>query len=62
MDVEGLADLLGGFALDHVGDGLASNIEELLDVQVVGSLRRDMVVSFHGQKEKDQERIEGLQG
>lgn len=36
-DVEELPDLLGSLALDHVSDGLASNIEEGLDVEVVGS-------------------------
>lgn len=38
-DIEGLADLLGGFAFDHVGDGLASNVEKSLDVEVVGGLK-----------------------
>lgn len=42
LDVEGLPDLLGGFALDHVGNSLASNIEERLDVKVVGSLGIDV--------------------
>ena len=37
-DVECLADLLGGLALDHVGDRLAADVEERLDVQVVGGL------------------------
>ena len=37
-DVEGLSDLLGGLALDHVGNGLAANIKKGLDVEVVGSL------------------------
>lgn len=37
-DVEGLADLLGGLALDHVGNSLAANIKEGLDVEVVGGL------------------------
>ena len=37
-DVEGLANLLGGLALDHVGDSLAANIKESLDVEVVGGL------------------------
>ena len=32
LDVERLADLLGGLALDHVGHGLASDVEEALDV------------------------------
>jgi len=37
-DVERLSDLLGGLALDHVGDGLAANIQKGLDVEVVGGL------------------------
>ena len=38
LDVEGLADLLWRLALDHVGNGLAPNIEKRLDVKVVGGL------------------------
>lgn len=38
LDVEGLADLLWGLALDHVGNGLAADIEKGLDVEVVGGL------------------------
>lgn len=38
LDVERLADLLGRLALDHVGDRLAPNVEEGLDVEIVGSL------------------------
>jgi hypothetical protein len=38
LDVERLANLLGGLALDHVGHGLAADIEKGLDVHVVGSL------------------------
>ena len=38
LDVEGLTDLLGRLALDHVRDSLAADIEEGLNVQVVGSL------------------------
>jgi len=37
-DVECLADLLRRFALDHVGDGLAANIQECLDIKVVRGL------------------------
>ena len=37
-DVESLTDLLRRLALDHVGDGLAANVEERLDVEVVGGL------------------------
>lgn len=40
LDVESLPDFLRRLALDHVGDGLASNIQEGLDVEVVGSLGR----------------------
>ncbi len=38
-NVERLADLLGRLALDHVGDGLAADIEKWLDVEVVGGLK-----------------------
>lgn len=37
-DVERLANLLRGLALDHVCDSLASNVEKGLDVEVVGRL------------------------
>lgn len=37
LDVEQLSDLLGSLALDHVGDSLATEIEQRLNVQVVGS-------------------------
>ena len=40
LDVEGFTDLFGGLALDHVGDGLAADVEESFDVEVVGSLCR----------------------
>ena len=40
-DVEGLADFLGRLALDHVGDSLATNVKEGLDVKVVGGLEID---------------------
>jgi len=38
-DVECLADLLRRLSLDHVGDCLATNVEEGLDIEVVGGLR-----------------------
>ena len=38
LDVEGLADLFGGFALDHIGDSLAADVKESFDVKVVGRL------------------------
>lgn len=37
LDVEQLSDLLGSLALDHIGDSLATEIEQRLNVQVVGS-------------------------
>jgi hypothetical protein len=37
-DVECLSDFLGRLALDHVRDSLTTNVEEGLDVEIVGSL------------------------
>ena len=39
-DIECLADLLWRLSLDHVCDGLASNIQKRLDIKVVGGLGR----------------------
>lgn len=39
LDVECLANLLRRLALDHVRNGLATNIEKSLDIEVVGSLK-----------------------
>ena len=39
-NVEGLANLLGRLALDHVGDGLAAYVKQGLDIEVVGGLDR----------------------
>ena len=36
LNVERLADLLRGLAADHVRHGLAGDVQESLDVQVVG--------------------------
>lgn len=50
LDVEGLADLLRRLALDHVGHGLAANVEESLDVHVVGGeddLEEHLLVDLH---------------
>jgi len=50
LDVEGLADFLGRLALDHVGDGLATDVKESLDVEVVGSqddLEEHLLVHLH---------------
>lgn len=44
-DVECLADLVRGLALDHVGNRLASNVEQGLDVKVVRRLWAS-IVSF----------------
>jgi hypothetical protein len=38
LDVEGLSNLLGCLPLDHVRNSLASQIQQVLDIQVVGSL------------------------
>ena len=38
LDVEGLADLFRGLALDHVRDSLAADVEKGFDVEIVGSL------------------------
>ena len=56
LDVERLADLLGGLALDHVGHGLASDVEEALDVQVVGGqdqLKEGALVDLKKKKGSD---------
>lgn len=42
LDIEGFTDLFGGLALNHVSDGLAADVEESFDVEVVGSLGRAM--------------------
>lgn len=50
LDVERLADLVGGLALDHVGDGLAADVQESLDVEVVGGeddLEEHLLVDLH---------------
>jgi len=50
LDVERLADLLGGLALDHVGDSLAADVKESLDVEVVGcenDLEEHLLVDLH---------------
>lgn len=50
LDVEGLADLLGRLALDHVGDSLAANVEKRLNVHVVGGkddLEKHLLVNLH---------------
>lgn len=39
LDVERLSDLVRGLALDHVRNRLAADVEEGLNVEVVGSLR-----------------------
>jgi hypothetical protein len=39
LDVERLADLVGRLALDHVCDSLAADVEQSLNVEVVGGLQ-----------------------
>lgn len=49
-DVEGFANLLGRLALDHVGHGLAADIKQRLNVQVVGcedDLKEHLLVDLH---------------
>ncbi len=42
-NVEGLADLLGRLALDHVCNSFAANIKKGLDIEIVGSLEGRLV-------------------
>lgn len=44
-DVERLANLLGGLALNHVGNSLAADIKQGLDIKIVRGL--DSSVSIH---------------
>lgn len=46
LDVERLADLFRGLSLDHVGNGLATHIEQRLNIKVVGGLQF-LYVSLH---------------
>ena len=50
LDVERLADLLRRLALDHVGDSLAADVEQSLDIHVVGGeddLEEHLLVDLH---------------
>ena len=50
LDVESFADLLGRFALDHICNGLAADIQESFDVHVIGSeddLEEHLLVNLH---------------
>jgi hypothetical protein len=38
LDVESFSNFFWGFALDHVGDSLATDIEKWLDIKIIGSL------------------------
>jgi hypothetical protein len=51
LDIESLADLLGRFAFDHVGNGLATDIEKCFNIQVVGGLNGDTRISLFHQPE-----------
>lgn len=46
LDVERLANLLRGLALDHIGDGLAPDVKQRLDIEIVGSLLKRRVSIF----------------
>ena len=50
LDVESLTDLLRGLSLDHVGNSLAADVEEGLDIHVVGSeddFEEHLLVDLH---------------
>ena len=50
LDIERLANLLRRLALDHVGDGLAADVQQGLDVHVVGredDLEEHLLVHLH---------------
>lgn len=47
LDVEGLANLFRRLALDHVGNGFATDIQKTLDIKIVGGLLKHWV-SFDG--------------
>ena len=50
LDVESLTDLLRGLSLDHVGNSLAADVEEGLDIHVVGGeddLEEHLLVDLH---------------
>lgn len=50
LDVERLTNLLWGLVLDHVCDGLAADVEQGLDVEVVGredDLKEHLLVNLH---------------
>jgi hypothetical protein len=40
LDVESLANLIRGFAFDHIRDRFTANIKEGLDIKEIGSLTR----------------------
>jgi len=50
LDVEGLTDLLRGLSLDHVGNSLAANVKEGLDIHVVrgeDDLEEHLLIDLH---------------
>lgn len=50
LDVESLANLLGGLALDHVRNGLAADVKEGLDIKVIGGqndFEQHLLVNLH---------------
>ena len=44
LNVECLSDFLRRFALDHIGYGLAADVEQSLDIKVIGGLSRHKLV------------------
>jgi hypothetical protein len=55
LNVEGLADFFGSLSFNHVGNGLAGEVQERLDVQVVSSqdeLEQGGLVNLTAMREK----------
>ena len=48
LNVEGLSDFFWRFALDHVGNSLASNVKESLDIEIVGRLKDGHISNLGG--------------
>jgi hypothetical protein len=51
-DVESLSDFLRRLSLNHVGDRLASDVKERLDIKIVGCLREGVSFAFRSRGTK----------
>lgn len=61
--VTDLSDLLRGLALDHVGDSLAADIKQRLDIQVVGSqddLEKHFLIDRDAEQGKDEGNVKAF--